>query len=36
MARVVTKQSDTTEVTWHIWLNYFPYAVVLLEGYFDN
>ena len=33
----VARESDTTEVTWHIWLNYLPYAVVvLLEGYFDN
>ena len=37
MVHVVTKESDTTEVTWHIWLNYLLYAVVvLLEGYFDN
>ena len=37
MVHGVAKESDTTEVTWHIWLNYLPYAVVvLLEDYFDN
>ena len=37
MIHGVAKQSDTTEVTWYIWLNYLPYAVVvLLEDYFDN
>ena len=37
MVLAVAKESDMTEVTWHIWLNYLRYAVIiLLDGYFDN